>query len=63
MKKKCNVQVREEADRAGLYLWEVASLMNLSYSGFMQRMRSEWTPEEQQAVIKLIRERTKKEKL
>ena len=56
MRKKCNVLVRNEASKAGLYLWEVANIMNLSYSALMQKMRYEWTPEEQKAVIKLIRE-------
>ena len=54
--RKHNIPVRESAERHHLYLWEVASLMGISYSGFMQKMRYEWTAEEQQEVINLIEE-------
>ena len=49
-----NIPVREAAEKNGKFLWEVADLMGLSYSAFMQRMRKEWPPEEQRRVIQLI---------
>ena len=51
---KFNIPVREAAERNHLFLWQVAGLMGISYSGFMQKMRSEWSEEEQQAVIQKI---------
>ena len=60
MKPKFNIQVREVAEKYRLYLWEVAQIMGISYSGLMQKMRHEWTPEEQQSVIQMIEEYVKK---
>ena len=59
MRKKFNVAVREAAEQNHLFLWEVAALMGISYSGFMQKMRTEWSEEEQQTVIQLIRNHVK----
>lgn len=52
--KKNNIPVREAAEKKHIYLWEVAALMGISYSGFMQKMRFEWPEEEQKRVIDLI---------
>jgi hypothetical protein len=60
MKPKFNIQVREVAEKYRLYLWEVAQIMGISYSGLMQKMRHDWTPEEQQSVIQMIEEYVKK---
>lgn len=54
MKKQFNIAIRKAAEKNHLYLWEVANLLGLSYSGFLSKMRHEWTPEEQQKTIKLI---------
>lgn len=59
MKTKFNIAIREAAERNHLYLWQVAAIMEVSYSGFMQKMRSEWSKEEQQRVINLIEEYAK----
>ena len=59
MTKKNNIAVRNAADNNHLYLWEVAAIMGISYSGFMQKMRAEWSKEEQQRVINLIEEYAK----
>lgn len=57
--KKRNMAVREAAERNHLFLWEVAALMKISYSGFVIKMRSEWSKEEQNRVIRLIEEYAK----
>lgn len=54
MKTKFNYHIREAAEKNHLYLWQVAAIMGISYSGFMQKMRCEWSEEEQLAVVKLI---------
>ena len=61
MKKQNNIAVREAAEKQHLYLWEVATIMGISYSGFMQKIRTEWSDEEQQRVIKLIEEYARRE--
>ena len=54
MRKVFNIAVREAAEKNHLYLWQVAAIMGISYSGFMQKMRFEWSKEEQLAVIQKI---------
>lgn len=49
-----NIPVRNAAEKNNLYLYEVADIMGLSYSAFMQRIRKEWSEDEQQRVIRLI---------
>lgn len=56
MKAKANAPVREAAERNHLYLWQVAAIMGISYSGFMQKMRFEWSDEEQRSVIQKIKD-------
>lgn len=51
---KHNIAVRNAAEKHHKYLWEVAALMGISYSGFMQKMRFEWSEEEQKRVVQLI---------
>ena len=51
---KKNIPVRQAAEENHLFLWEVANLMGISYSNFMQKMRQEWTEEEQREVIRII---------
>ncbi len=59
MKTKFNIAVRETAEKKNMYLWQVAALMGISYSGFMQKMRYEWSQAEQERVIKLIEDSVK----
>lgn len=61
MRKKCNELIRKTAGKYHLFLWEVAELMGISYSGFLNRMRYEWSTEEQERVIRLIEEYAKGE--
>ena len=60
MKKKSNIPVRDAAEKRNMFLWQVANLMGISYSGFMQKMRTEWTQEEQERVIDLIEQHAQK---
>ena len=60
MKLKYNVNVREAADKHGLYMYQIAQIMNISESTLVKKMRHEWTPEEQQSVIQMIEEYVKK---
>ncbi len=61
MKQNKNIPVRNAAKEHNCFLWEVADLMGISYSQLMNRMRKEWTAEEQNKVISLIEEYAKGE--
>lgn len=61
MIKKCNVAVRDTAQKNNVPLWMVADLMHISESQLMKRIRFEWPEEEQQRVIELINEYVKGE--
>lgn len=61
MRQKFNIKVRDTADKYGLYMYQVAQIMNISESSLVKKMRYEWTPEEQQAVIQKIEEYVKQQ--
>lgn len=54
MKKKFNIAVREAAYKHGLYVYQIAQIMGISESSLVKKMRTEWTEEEQLAVIQKI---------
>ena len=59
MKPKFNIAVREAADKHGLFMYQIAQIMGISESALVKKMRSEWSDEEQQAVIQLIEKHAK----
>lgn len=59
MKPKFNIAVREAADRHGLFMYQIARIMGISESTLVKKMRSEWSEEEQQAVIQKINDYVK----
>lgn len=59
MIRKVNIPVRDCSRVHDVPLWRVADLMGISYSTLMQRIRHEWTKEEQERVIGLIEEYAK----
>jgi len=60
VKTQFNLAVRETANKHGLYMYQIAQIMNISESTLVKKMRHEWTPEEQQSVIQMIEEYVKK---
>ena len=56
---KSNFAIRKAAKMNDVFLWEVANLMGISYSGLLYKLRHEWPQEEQERVIKLIEDYVK----
>lgn len=51
---KANLDVRERAKKAGLYLWEIAAAIGVSEPTFNRRMRVEMSETEKEQVKKVI---------
>lgn len=60
-----NVKIREEAKRAGVYLWEVAERWGCNDGNFSRKLRRELPEDEQKKIMAIIDElaREKKEAL
>lgn len=58
-----NMKIREEAKRAGVYLWEVAERWGCNDGNFSRKLRRELPAAEQEKIIAIIAElaRGKKE--
>jgi len=62
-KNKSNQRVREALKEADLFQWELAILMGVSEATLQKRLRVEMPKAEQDKIIDLIRNHTKKEEL
>lgn len=51
---KANLDVREQAKKAGVYLWEIAAALGVSEPTFNRRMRVEMPGIEKEQVKKII---------
>lgn len=51
---KANLDVRECAKKAGVYLWEIAAAIGVSEPTFNRRMRVEMPDNEKEQVKKVI---------
>ena len=51
---KANTLIREQAKEYGLCLWQVADMLNISYDGFIRKMRHELSEEERDFIISVI---------
>lgn len=51
---KANLDVRECAKKAGIYLWKIAAAIGVSEPTFNRRMRIEMTKTEKERVKKVI---------
>ena len=51
-----NMKIREEAKRAGVYLWEVAERWGCNDGNFSRRLRRELPKDEQRRILAIIAE-------
>lgn len=51
---KANLDVREKAKKAGVYLWQIAAAIGVSEPTFNRRMRVEMPETEKEQVKKVI---------
>ncbi|OPX88283.1 MAG: hypothetical protein A4E53_02064 [Pelotomaculum sp. PtaB.Bin104] len=51
---KKNVDVREKAKQAGIYLWEIGGRMGLSDANFSRLLRKELGQEEKELIYAII---------
>ncbi len=54
IRKKANLDVREKAKAAGVYLWQIAAAIGVSEPTFNRRMRVEMPENEKEQVKKVI---------
>ena len=54
MRLKANQKIRQACTDKGVYLWEVADVLQISYDWFVRKMRHEMEPEEQQRILDAI---------
>lgn len=52
---KANLDVRECAKKAGIYLWQIAAAIGVSEPTFNRRMRVEMPETEKEQIKKVIR--------
>lgn len=51
-----NVKIREEAKRAGVYLWEVAERWGCNDGNFSRKLRRELPEDEREKILAIIEE-------
>ena len=51
-----NSDIRNEAKKAGVKLWQIAELLNITDSTFSRKLRRELTADEKAAIIAIINE-------
>lgn len=54
MRTKANLDIRECAKKAGIYLWQIAAAIGVSEPTFNRRMRVEMPEAEKEQVKKVI---------
>ena len=50
----CNREIREEAKRAGVHLWQVAYACGVNDGNFSRKLRKELPQEEKQTILGII---------
>jgi hypothetical protein len=50
-----NIDVRDEAKKRGVYLWQIAEEMGMQDSGLSKKLRKELMPNEKEQVFAIIR--------
>ena len=51
-----NFDIREEAKLRGVRLWEIAMRLGITDGNFSRRLRSEFSPDQRERVLRIIRE-------
>lgn len=57
-----NMKIREEAKRAGVYLWEVAERWGCNDGNFSRKLRRELPADEQRRILVIISELAEEKK-
>jgi hypothetical protein len=50
----CNLDIRTEVERAGLYLWQIAYALKMHDSNFARKLRTELSTEEKTKIRTVI---------
>lgn len=53
---KENVDIREAAKKAGIYLWQVAEACGINDGNFSRKLRKELPPQERDKILQIIAE-------
>lgn len=56
MSKNVNAEIRNEAKKAGVYLWQIAERIGLSDGNFSRKLRRELPADERERILEIIRE-------
>ena len=51
---KANMDIRDAAKRAGVFLWEIAGEIGINDGNFSRRLRKELPPEEKEKILAAI---------
>ena len=53
---KLNVDIREAAAEAGIWLWQIADALGITDATFSRKLRHEFSDQEKQRVLRVIKE-------
>ena len=56
-----NFRIREELKRTGMKYWQLARLLGMSDATLSRHLRDEFSDEEQDRIVNLIREKTERQ--
>ena len=56
MSNSVNQEIRKEAKRAGVRLWEIAERLGMNDGNFSRKLRRELNPEERNKILTIISE-------
>lgn len=54
MSNSANQEIRSEAKRAGVRLWEIAERLGMNDGNFSRKLRRELNPEERRKILAII---------
>ena len=53
---RTNLEIRKAANDSGVRLWEIAMRLGITDGNFSRRLRSEFSIEERERVLQIVRE-------
>lgn len=53
---RTNLEIRKAANDSGVRLWEIAMRLGITDGNFSRRLRSEFSTEERERVLQIVRE-------
>lgn len=54
-----NIEIRKQAQKNNIYLWQIAEKLNISDSNFSRKLRKEFTENEKKNILNIIDELVK----